>query len=313
MSQMKQRIGIGILLLAAIFGLASCGSSEKSVVPVAVNSFAGATVGTDTTLEIATWNLENFAKDDENTVAAVIQAVEAMDIDIIALQEISSSLEFKALVDGLDGWDGFQATSHSYINLAFLFKTGGKLEVDTFYEILAGLPRPDPLNRNPLVLSGSFAGKPFVVINNHYWCCGNGTIDEGTPDDREFLRLQASQALDEYIRDNFAGQRVVLLGDLNDQLIDSAANNVFQPFLDAPELYRFVDMEIAQGATSGWSFPGYPSHLDHILITAPLFDAFQGKTTLVQVVPLHTFLTHGFTEYDPLISDHLPVVLKLEL
>ncbi len=313
MRQMIQRIGIGILLLAAIFGLASCGSSEKSVVPVVVNPFAGATVGTDTTLEIATWNLERFAKADDETVEKVIQAVEAMDIDIIALQEISNSLEFKALVDGLDGWDGFQATSHSYINLAFLYKTGGKLEVDTFYEILAGLPWPDPLNRNPLVLSGSFDGKSFVVINNHYWCCGNGTIDEGTADDREFLRLQASQVLDEYIRDNFAGQRVVMVGDLNDELTDSAANNVFQPFLDAPDLYRFVDMEIAQGATSSWSYPKWPSHLDHILISAPLFDSFQGKTTLVQVVPLHTFLTYGFNQYDDLISDHLPVVLKLEL
>ncbi len=313
MRSMKQRIGIGILLLAAIFGLVSCGSSEKSVVPVVENPFAGAKVGTDSTLEIATWNLERFAKKDDETVELVIQAVEAMDIDIIALQEISSSLEFQALVDGLEGWDGFKASSHCCINLAFLFKTGGKLAEPQFTEILAGLPRPDPLNRNPLVLFSSFDGKPIVVINNHYWCCGNGTIDENIPDDEEFLRLKASQALDEYIRDNFAGQRVVMVGDLNDELTDKAVDNVFQPFLDAPEQYNFVDMDIAQGPGSGWSFLGYPSHLDHIMITAPLFDAFQGETTLVQVVPLHTFMAYGWTGYDGLISDHLPVVLKLEL
>jgi len=311
---MKQRIGIGILLLAAIFGLASCGSSEKSVVPVAVNPFAGATVGTDTTLEIATWNLENFAKSDDETVEKVIQAVEGMDIDIIALQEISSTLEFQALVDGLEGWDGFKATSHNYINLAFLYKTDGKLQDPTFTEILAGLPQPDPLNRNPLVLSSSYNGKPFVVINNHFWCCGNGVIEENQdPPDREYLRLQASLVLDEYIRDNFAGQRVVLVGDLNDALTDKAVNNVFQPFLESPDLYKFVDMDIAQGPDTHWSYPNYPSHLDHILITAPLFDAFEGKATLVQVVPLHTFLTYGLSQYDDLISDHLPVVLKLEL
>ena len=310
---MKRHIGIGILLLAAIFGLASCGSSEESVVPVIENPFIGVTVGTDTTLEIATWNLENFAKDNENTVAAVIKAVVAMDIDIIALQEISNPLEFQALVDGLEGWSGFQATSHSFINLGFLYKTGGKLEEPTFNEILAGLPQPDPLNRNPFVLSSSFDGKPFIVINNHYWCCGNGVIDENVPDDREYLRLQASQVLDEYIRDNYAGQRVFMVGDLNDELTDKAVDNVFQPFLDAPDFYNFVDMDIALGDRLGWSFPGFPSHLDHILITAPLFEAYQGATTLVQVVPLHTFLTRGFPQYDALISDHLPVVLKLEL
>lgn len=310
---MNNRLGILILLSAAILGLASCGGSEKSVVPVVVNPFLGAAVGTDTTLEIATWNLENFAKDDARTIAAVIQAVEAMDIDIIALQEISNAVEFQALVDGLDGWEGTQANSNRYINLAFLYKTGGPLQVDSFTEILVGLPRPDPFDRNPYVLSGSFDGKPFVVINNHYWCCGNGTIDEDVPDDREYLRLQASQVLDQYIRENFAGQRVVMVGDLNDELTDRAGDNVFQPFLDAPELYAFADLGIAQGATAGWSYPGYPSHLDHILITAPLFPAFQGKATLVQVVPLHTFLTRGLVEYDPLISDHLPVVLKLAL
>ena len=73
----------------------------------------------------------------------------------------------------------------------------------------------------------------------------------------------------------------------------------------------FADMAIAKGPGSGWSFPGWPSHLDHILINAPLFEAFESKGTLVQVVPLHTFLRNGLSDYDPLISDHLPVVLRL--
>ena len=309
---MFQRIGIGLILLA-VLGLSACGDSEKSVVPIVTNPFEGATVGTDSTFEIATWNLENFAKKDEATVAAVIQAVEAMDLDVIALQELSSTTEFTALVDGLDGYDGIKANSHRYINLGFLYKNTGRLSVDTFYEILADLGWPDPLDRNPFVLSGSFDGKPFVVINNHYWCCGNGFVDENDPEDREFLRLRASEALDEYISTNFAGQRVILVGDLNDELTDSAANNVFQPFLDAPEVYRFVDMDIATGPATGWSFPGYPSHLDHILITQPMFEAYEKSETLVQVVPLHLFLRNGLSDFDPLISDHLPVVLKLEL
>jgi hypothetical protein len=117
--------------------------------------------------------------------------------------------------------------------------------------------------------------------------------------------------LDDFIQANYSGRKVLVVGDFNDSLTDIRSKNVFQNFLDAPESYLFVDMNIAKGPGSGWSFPSYPSHLDHILITAPLFDDYGGKETLVQVVPLHTFLRNGLTDYDPLISDHLPVVLKL--
>ena len=311
MSQMKQRIGIGILLLAAIFGLASCGNSEKSVVPVVVNPFAGATVGTDTTLEIATWNLENFAKANDETVEKVIQAVEAMDIDIIALQEIESSTHFLQVQEGLKHWDGFRMTSASRsINLAFLYRTDGALQVDSVYEILVEYSREFP--RRPFVLEGRYDDAPIVVINNHFKCCGDGTIGTDIWDE-EIRRRDASLLLDAFIRTNYAGKRVIVVGDFNDSLTDSSVRNVFQNFLDAPDLYLFADMGIAQGPASDWSYPLWPSHLDHILITAPLFPAFEGKTSLVQVVPLHTFLTYGFSQYDDLISDHLPVMLKLEL
>ena len=90
------------------------------------------------------------------------------------------------------------------------------------------------------------------------------------------------------------------------------ARNVFQNFLDAPDTYRFVDMAIAEGPASGFSFPTWPSHLDHILINAPLFAAAQGGEAMVQVAPLHTYLPSGWATYGTSISDHLPVVLRLK-
>ena len=81
MLHLKLRFLSGSLLLAAVIGLTGCGTSEKSVVPVVTNPFAGVTVGTDSILEIATWNLEHFAKKGDATVNAVIQAVQGMDVD----------------------------------------------------------------------------------------------------------------------------------------------------------------------------------------------------------------------------------------
>jgi len=309
---MFQRFGLWMLLLTAVLGLAACGESEKSVVPVpgTTNPFADARVGTDATLEITTWNIESFAKKGEATVDAVIQAVEGMDVDIIALQEIESFTYFRELRERLTDWDGDRATSAGYnINLAFLYRTGDELEIDSVYEILVDYSREFP--RRPLVLEGRHLGVPFVVINNHYKCCGNGLIDEGDDWDEETRRRDASLMLDEFIRTNYADRNVVVVGDFNDSLTDPADRNVFQNFLDAPEMYRFVDMGIAKGPGTGWSYPNYPSHLDHVLITEPLFSAYQGPKTLVEVVPLHTYLTNGLATYDPLISDHLPVVLRL--
>ena len=41
-------------------------------------------------------------------------------------------------------------------------------------------------------------------------------------------------------------------------------NNVFENILNDSNNYRFVDLPIAQGNNSEWSFPNWPSHLDHI-------------------------------------------------
>jgi endonuclease/exonuclease/phosphatase family metal-dependent hydrolase len=310
---LKHRFGIGLLLLVVALGLFGCGEAEKSVVPVVpvgTNPFAGATVGTDSTLEIATWNLEHFAKQNDETLTAVIQAVNAMDIDIIALQEIEDFSYFRKLRERLVSWEGDRATSAGWsINLAFLYRVDGDLQVESVYEILVEYSREFP--RRPFVLEGRYKNTPIVVINNHLKCCGDGDIT-GEYDDEETRRRDANILLDEFIRVNYAGKNVVVVGDMNDTLTDDPTRNVFQNFLDAPDQYLFVDMDIAGGPASGWSFPGWPSHLDHIMITAPLFPAYQGASTLVQVVPLHTFM-RNFNQFDSLVSDHLPVVLKLEL
>jgi endonuclease/exonuclease/phosphatase family metal-dependent hydrolase len=309
---LKFRFVFLLLNAAVVIGLNGCGTSEKSVAPKIVNPFAGAAVGTDSTLEIATWNLEHFAKKGDDTVDAVIQAIKGMDVDIIALQEIESFSYFRQVRERLESWEGDRATSAGYsINLAFLYRVDGNdLQVESVYEILVDYSREFP--RRPFVLEGTYRGHPIVVINNHYKCCGDGVIS-GDYSDEETRRRDASLMLDDFIRENYAGKKVVVVGDMNDVLTDAPSNNVFQNFLDTPDTYLFADMDIATGPGSGWSFPGWPSHLDHILITEPLFSAFQGPETLVQVVPLHTFMYNGLRDYDPLVSDHLPVVLKLDL
>lgn len=311
---MIRRLGIFILLLGLFAGLVSgCGSSEEVAAPPKAddNTFDGASVGRDETLEVVTWNLENFAKSGVTTVEYVIEAVEAMDADIVALQEISSASWFDQLVAGLDGWKGRKATSDRYMNLAFLYRDDASLSAPSFSELFRG---DDAFPRYPYVMMTEFNDEPVIVINNHFKCCGDGYIDEENYWDEEYRRQRACVALEGQIREAWPDRRVLLVGDFNDSLTDTESRNVFQVFLDEPGTYRFVDMAIAEGPSSGWSWQGGgSSHLDHILVNEPLFAAVEGTDALVQVVPLDDYFDHGFSEYDVNISDHLPVALRVKL
>ena len=72
--------------------------------------------------------------------------------------------------------------------------------------------------------------------------------------------------------------------------------------------YRFADLEIAQGNSSEWSFPNWPSHFDHILITDELFDNVSND--LVFTFKVDEYM-NSWQQYDNYISDHRPVVVNV--
>jgi hypothetical protein len=119
--------------------------------------------------------------------------------------------------------------------------------------------------------------------------------------------------LKEYIDIHFPNENVIVLGDLNDILSDSPQNNVFQLILDDVENYLFTDYEIAMGDNSEWSYPTWPSHLDHILITNELFDDFENDGSVISTIKIDEYLTGSWWEYEENISDHRPVALKLDM
>ncbi len=304
-SRWNKIVFLCLALLALSLVAVGCGNSNKSTIPVTPdepdNPFALASIGTDSTLEVMTWNLEHFAKNGSSTAELVIQAVSSLDVDIVALQEIESSFRFQEVVAGLDGWSGFRATSSGYnMNLAYLFRDNGRLQVDSIQEIMPEESRI--FLRRPLLLLGSFDGKPIAVINSHLKCCSEGVEK----------RRSSCLLLEDYTLANLSDRRVYLVGDFNDELTDPQEENVFANFLGDPNQWLVADLGIAQGSSSGWSYPGWPSHIDHIIINHPLFDAAQGNTAQILVVPLFSFLPQGWSEYDDNISDHLPLVLKLQ-
>jgi len=266
--------------------------------------------GSDSTFEVLTWNIEWFPKNGQTTVDYVSEIINDLDVDLLAMQEIDDKNYFDQLLENLDGRAGFYVVS-KYSNLAYIYKTD-VVEVDTIYEIYTSQPYWRPFPRAPMVMEMRFMDAHYVIINNHFKCCGDGILDSTDPWDEETRRLDASILLEQFIDSIFPDTRVIMLGDLNDDLADEPDNNVFNVFLDDPEKYLFTDLTIAEGSISEWSYPSWPSHLDHILITNELFVDFENEYAAVQTLKLDEYFAGGFYEYDKNVSDHRPVALKIK-
>ncbi len=88
-------------------------------------------LGTDTTLEIATWNIENFPKAGDSTVIRVRSLMARLDLDIYAIQEIADTLAFLQLLSGLPGYAGLYSRDDYG---SFYQKTGGCLQNRAYYD-----------------------------------------------------------------------------------------------------------------------------------------------------------------------------------
>ena len=264
--------------------------------------------GGDKTLEVVTWNIEEFPKNGQSTAEAVVDILQGLDADIVALQEISDVALFEQMVRQMPGWEGY-VDSEWYAGLAYLYRTD-VIEPKRNYEIYTTEEFWRAFPRSPQVMEFRFGTQDFVVINNHFKCCGDGFLDRDDPWDEETRRMDATNLLKEYIDTHFAQRRVIVLGDLNDSLTDRTQNNVFSSVLSDPENYKFADMGIAEGDNTGWSFPSYPSHLDHILISGELFAGLEHEDSNVVSLPVDEIFFDGWRDYERTVSDHRPVALK---
>ncbi|WP_339917508.1 endonuclease/exonuclease/phosphatase family protein [Yeosuana marina] len=267
--------------------------------------------GTNDTFEIMTWNIQEFPKNNQATIYYVTQIIEALDIDFIAIQEISNQTAFNDLVDGLANYNGhFESTE--YDGLAFLYKPD-VITVNRVYRIFETSNYWNVFPRAPMVVDITYNNQHLYIINNHLKCCGDGTLSLGDTTDEENRRYEAVNLLKNYIDTNLQNENVILLGDLNDVLSDGINNNVFQSLIDDTSNYLFADHDIAFGRNTNWSYPTWPSHLDHILITNELFDEFALASSTTETIKIDDYLSNGWTEYDQNVSDHRPVALKLTL
>jgi endonuclease/exonuclease/phosphatase family metal-dependent hydrolase len=247
------------------------------------------------TFEIVTWNVREFPIEKEKTIQLMADIIKREDPDLIAFQEITSEADFQTLIKSLPGWDGVTLTN-SELNPAFIFKLS---EINWIGKAIPLFPdEKDAFPRTPLMISVEHhSGLQLFLINIHLKCCS------GTENERR--RKAASTMLKSYIDDKLSNEKVMILGDFNDELISSQGKaNVFSNFMMDSLNYVFTDMKIAMGNPQYWSYPGWPSHLDHILITNELFESQVFTKTLTYDLCDTSYLLK--------ISDHRPLMIQLK-
>ena len=263
--------------------------------------------GTDTTFDIISWNIEWFPKNN-NTANKVQEILTRLEADVYALQEIDDTTLLKQVVSNIPGYECHFQSSY-YGGLAYVYNTN-TIQINSKYEIFTTQPYRNAFPRSPQILDCNFMGDNYIIINNHFKCCGDGVLNINQYSDEENRRLQAVNFLKQYIDNTHSNKRVILLGDLNDELTDYPVNNVFQDFIIDNNNYLFTDIQIAQGSSTDWSYPTWPSHLDHILITNELFGDFQNPNSLVSVIRVDDYMG-SWSNYDNNVSDHRPVAIKI--
>ena len=265
--------------------------------------------GTDSTFEVVSWNIEWFPKNGQVTADSVKTIIQSLAADVYALQEIDDTTLLKQVVSTIPDYTCHFKSSY-YGGLAYVYNTN-TVQVNAKYEIYTSQPYWNAFPRSPQVLELTFNNEEYVIIDNHLKCCGDGVLDLNDTSDEENRRLRAVNLLKTYIDSIFSNDKVIVVGDWNDILNDPTPNNVFNSFLNDSD-YLFVDFPIALGSSANFSFPTWPSHLDHILISDELFADFSKPNSELSCIRIDDYMS-SWSAYDYNISDHRPVGLKLEV
>lgn len=277
-------------------------------------------VGTAATLDLATWNIEDFGdsggpSNNELQLSNVLAVLRQAEIDLWALQELNDAETFDRLLDSLDaGWDGTRVEDDfGNLGYGFVYRTDviSALQVGT---VLTGSSFEFAF-RPPLQLRATVT-LPDTSLEMRFLClhmkAGVSTSDY----DR---RVAASMALKNYV-DNLQaiGAHVVILGDLNDELISSITvgrpPSPYRNFLDddaylfATEPFDQLGDSNDQNTFCSSSTCSSGSVLDHLIATGNLADDYE-----VDSAAPFDALIDAITSYTSTTSDHLPVYARFDL
>ena len=276
-------------------------------------------VGTDATLDVATWNIEWFGHasngpdNDVRQIANVRAVIEQADIDLWGVQEIADPDDFNALLDSLgEGYDGILAAQSGTQRIGFLYKTAvfSNVVIRHILTSFAEGPNNPFAGRPPLqleanvTLDGQTFSNRITFIVLHMKCCSDRTSYE--------RRVEAARRLKNNLDILRANDPIMILGDFNDELtgsIRAGQPSPYDNFLQDAGGYFFPSLAVENAGLG--SFCGNNatcstgSTIDHILVTDELVPFYEtGSAARFDA------LLSNIGGYVSTTSDHLPVFAR---
>lgn len=247
-------------------------------------------------LPVWTWNIEHFPLSG-TTIDAVAGVLDGDRAELVGFQEVDSLTAFDQLLAKLPGWAGLPGQTGFDTQVAVAYRTD-RLEVvateDLFADNSYQFPRP-PLAVTFEVKGRTGTGRVVLVVVHL-----KAMIDASS---RE-RRRQAIVTLEGWLAARRAtGDAVVILGDWNDVIDATGADNVFAPLLAKPDAYAALTLEVAH--RHEYSYIPYRRLIDHIVVTHETVDQFP----LQAIDPVK--LDETIAGYASTISDHRPVEARL--
>ncbi len=320
--------GVLILVLLSCFSL-SCnwharlindknGQSGKSV--TAAKAVPG--IGTDSTLDIATWNLEWFGHSGRGPGNETLQLnnvykiMAGLEMDLWSVQEITSRAHFNRLLSSLAGYEGFLANDPMVTDGAAYYNDFGnrELKVGLIYNTSVA-----SVERAKVILKDNnyeFAGRPPVEVRLRVTVVGQ-KIDlvmillhakAGAGKDDWKRRKTAAAALNSYLDRNHSASHVIVCGDFNDDVdlsITASKASSYKIFVDDSSNYIFPTKALSEAGITSTVF--YSDMVDHHLVTDEFMTFYIPGSA--QVCFADTYLLN----YDGTTSDHYPVLTRFDL
>ena len=239
------------------------------------------------------------AANDENLErqqAKIVTAINAIDADVVSLEEIENSAAFNqdrdtalsALVDALnlragsDVWNFVPSpasvpANEDVIRTAFIYKTAD-VETVGASQILVGNAAFDNA-RQPLAQAfkpvGTAGDETFVVVVNHFKSKGSGSGDDADQGDGQAAsnasRVRQAHALVEFadaFKSTAGTEKVFLAGDFNSYTKEDP--------LVVLEDAGYVNVAQTKTDEETYQFDGMIGSLDHVFASAEAFESVKG-------------------------------------
>lgn len=324
MPKMPRLCLIPLWMLTAALALSCAAVDPDFDDPEELAEFSEAAVtippkGTATTLDIGEWNIEWFGSTANGPTNEALQLSNVRDViagsnlDVWGLEEVVSTTSFSNLKSQLPGYAGLLASDPA-VTSGSTYYTSTEQKVGILYKTSVATVRSAKI-----ILTASdndFAGRPPLEVSltvNVNGVAADLVIivfhAKAFNDAPSFTRRQnASIALKSYLDSTYPSQKVIVVGDFNDDVDTSITVGMPSPyknFVDDAARYFFPTKALSDAGQS--STAGYPDMIDHHLITNEVKALYVPASAEVYRVDQY------IASYSTTTTDHFPTLTRYTL